>query len=189
MEKKCLKCKELKLLDCFSKDKSKKDGLQNRCKTCYFKYSKCLDNHFRKSFRDSVSRSKRIGREHTLTWEQWLTFKSKYSELHKKWVESRYKLKFCPSIDRIDNTKGYTFDNVQIITFEQNLSKENKGSKNIKAKLQPHDVIAIRALNLASPKLTQKKLGKMFNVSSTQIGRILKRKRWEHLPEPKLLNS
>ena len=32
--KKCSKCGETKGLDCFSKNSTKKDGLQNQCKTC-----------------------------------------------------------------------------------------------------------------------------------------------------------
>jgi hypothetical protein len=38
MEKKCTKCKEVKSLDEFCKDKSKKSGKSSRCKTCYKLY-------------------------------------------------------------------------------------------------------------------------------------------------------
>lgn len=42
--KKCFICKELKELSKFKKDKTRKDGLQNRCISCqhnyYFEYNK-----------------------------------------------------------------------------------------------------------------------------------------------------
>ena len=40
MEKKCTKCGEVKSLDEFSNDKSKKDGKQSRCKYCVKLYAK-----------------------------------------------------------------------------------------------------------------------------------------------------
>jgi hypothetical protein len=39
MEKKCTKCKEVKSLDEFSKDKRNKDGKQSRCKSCQKEYN------------------------------------------------------------------------------------------------------------------------------------------------------
>jgi hypothetical protein len=42
------------------------------------------------------------------------------------WVEPGFKNKFAPSIDRIDNTKGYVADNMQWLTFSVNCSKHTK---------------------------------------------------------------
>lgn len=47
-----------------------------------------------------------------------------YLELFKKWKSSGYCLKLSPSLDRIDNSKGYTIDNIQIITQSENRKKE-----------------------------------------------------------------
>ena len=38
MEKKCGKCKEVKTIEAFNKDRTAKDGLQNNCNTCIKKY-------------------------------------------------------------------------------------------------------------------------------------------------------
>jgi hypothetical protein len=43
--KKCSKCKEIKLFDCFNKDKSRVDGYQYRCKDCYNNWYNDEDNH------------------------------------------------------------------------------------------------------------------------------------------------
>lgn len=45
-----------------------------------------------------------------------------YLELHSKWVESSYDKWNAPSFDRLDNSKGYSFDNLQIVTFKRNNS-------------------------------------------------------------------
>jgi len=47
-----------------------------------------------------------------------------YKRLFKNWIESGRQLKLTPSIDRIDNTKGYDIDNLQFITHSQNCSKD-----------------------------------------------------------------
>lgn len=40
--KKCISCLEVKTLDCFSGDKSRKDGLHSKCKVCVRQYAKDL---------------------------------------------------------------------------------------------------------------------------------------------------
>lgn len=45
-----------------------------------------------------------------------------YLDLHSKWVESGYDKWYAPSFDRIDNSKGYSFDNLQVVTFKRNNS-------------------------------------------------------------------
>jgi hypothetical protein len=46
--------------------------------------------------------------------------------LHKKWKDSGYQRKLSPSIDRIDNNLGYTVDNIQWLTQQQNTIKFKK---------------------------------------------------------------
>jgi len=36
------------------------------------------------------------------------------------WVDSDYKRKLCPTVDRIDSTKGYELDNMRWITHSEN---------------------------------------------------------------------
>lgn len=43
-----------------------------------------------------------------------------YKLLHSDWVDSGYILKLCPSIDRVDSSKGYSLDNIRWITHSEN---------------------------------------------------------------------
>jgi hypothetical protein len=45
------------------------------------------------------------------------------------WVESGYNTKFVPSIDRLDDYKPYTFDNIQLTTWVYNDNKHKSDRK------------------------------------------------------------
>ena len=47
----------------------------------------------------------------------------KLKELFDRWVESGNRLHIKPSVDRIDNAKGYTLDNIQFMTWMENTLK------------------------------------------------------------------
>lgn len=52
--------------------------------------------------------------------------KTNFEKLHIAWIESGYMRKLAPSVDRLDNTKGYSLDNIQIITLSENCSKPRR---------------------------------------------------------------
>lgn len=56
--------------------------------------------------------------------------KKTFEKLKKQWQKSGYQRKFAPSIDRIDNTKGYIAGNLQWLTLSENIKKNP--SKNFK---------------------------------------------------------
>ena len=49
--------------------------------------------------------------------------------IYDAWVESGYSKWLIPSVDRIDNKKGYTFDNIQLMTWGENFNKQSATSK------------------------------------------------------------
>ena len=148
--KQCNMCSEHKPLFEFSKNKSSKDGLQYRCRSCDKNYQAkrreenkeyCLDYdrkyqakrrqdfdfRLRMLLNASKQRAALKKREHTLTLED---IKELYPRDGKCPVFG-FDLQFnsagfretSPSLDRIDSNKGYTRDNVQIISWKANRLK------------------------------------------------------------------
>ena len=148
--KKCNRCTEKKALFEFSKNKASKDGLQHRCRTCDILYQKerrsnnkeaalAYDRKHkakrRKEFdfrlqmllNASKQRASLKGREHSLTLQD---IKDMYP-IDGKCPVYGFDLQFnsagfretSPSLDRIDSNKGYTKDNVQVISWKANRLK------------------------------------------------------------------
>ena len=148
----CSSCKEAKSLFEFTKNNASPDGLQYKCRSCDLEYQKnrriqnkdqILDysrnyqKNKRKNFEfrlqmllnASKQRSKKKSRENNLTLDD---IKSIYPEDGLCPIFGT-KLIFgdagfredSPSIDRIDSTKGYTKNNVQIISWKANRIKMN----------------------------------------------------------------
>ena len=54
---------------------------------------------------------------------EWLENNNSFNSLYTRWVESNYQKDLKPSIDRLDDFKPYTLDNIRIVTFHENLKK------------------------------------------------------------------
>ena len=146
----CCSCKEEKTLFEFSKNVSSKDGLQYRCRSCdqayqakrrsenydaSLDYGRKYQAKRRKDFEyrlkmllnASKQRAKTKNRVHDITVED---IKSIYP-IDGKCPVFGFDLMFndsgfrenSPSIDRIDSEKGYTVDNIQIISWKANRIK------------------------------------------------------------------
>lgn len=109
---------------------------KRKCKTAYCKnnarpkrkdcYS-CNKKKWRKkypmkaAFQTLRHNAKRRGKEFSLTFQQFKQFCYKT-----KYLAGRGRSSDSYSIDRIDNYKGYTIDNIRVITVAENSSKRNK---------------------------------------------------------------
>lgn len=184
MEKKCLRCKLKKSLDEFCKDKKQKDNHNKYCRGCCQKYYRSLDNHFRQAYLVIKQRPKMnkkyINRPLTFTFEEFQIFKPQWAELHNAWVHSGYQQALSPSIDRIDNSKGYDLNNIQIITQSENSRKDALGEKTHLAKLTNEKVKKIRELYKKGI-MSQKELADKFNTDQANIHYIVRRKTWKHI--------
>ena len=56
----------------------------------------------------------------------WCLSQPHFHRLYEEWVVSGYKRNKKPSIDRINPNKGYSFDNIQLMTFYENNYKQGK---------------------------------------------------------------
>lgn len=61
---------------------------------------------------------------------QWLFNQSLFHSLFYDWEESGYESLLKPSVDRIDDYKGYSIDNIQLMTWGKNKAKGHSDKKN-----------------------------------------------------------
>lgn len=61
---------------------------------------------------------------------EWLFSHKDFDLLYDKWVISGYEYTKTPSVDRIDDNKGYSLDNIQLMTWEENRKKSYKDKIN-----------------------------------------------------------
>jgi hypothetical protein len=119
-------------------------------------------------------------RIHSLTWAEWQLYKPQWTKLHKDWVQNEYRLSFRPTIDRIDNSKGYEAGNIQVITKSENSSKDIRGGNSIFTKLTEQQVREIRDKYIPR-KYSLRKLAKEYGVSEPNIYMIIKYISWKHI--------
>lgn len=133
----CKKCSESKCLQDFYAIRGNKDGLSGKCKDCTKKdvrnNSKKVGNAYDFSYKGVIRvlyktmkrhQKLRPHKEDTLPFTKdefkiWLgdnDFKNKYS----LWVEGGYRKNDKPSVDRLDDYKGYSFDNMRLVTWKDN---------------------------------------------------------------------
>ena len=126
--KKCTKCNII--TDKFEKNKSLKDGLAYWCKDCRKSHKRTKTGLITKIYSAQRSTSKRRGYPKpcytNLELREWLMAQPLYHELYKKWVESGYDTNLVPSVDRKNDCQGYSFENIQLMTWEENNKKSYK---------------------------------------------------------------
>lgn len=146
----CSHCKIEKPFTDFTKNRSAKDGLQYRCRSCdlayqtkrraenydeSLEYSRKYQRNRRQNYdyrlqmliNASKQRAKTKNREHSITVED---IKAIFPEdgccpifgMKLEFNQAGFR-ENSPSIDRIDSSKGYTKDNIQIISWKANRIK------------------------------------------------------------------
>ncbi len=101
------------------------------------KYKHSINGLIRNMYYGQVSSSKKRGHlppEYTCDeLVLWVLKQSMFTELFNQWVASGYKTRLIPSVDRLRNDIGYTFDNIQLMSFVGNMKKNHEGRyRNVK---------------------------------------------------------
>jgi hypothetical protein len=133
----CSKCKKEKPVTEFSPNKHNLDGLQSHCRSCQYaykrEYDRTLNGLVHKIYGQQKSNSKRRGHKPpAYTFDalyDWFLSQPNYKKLYDNWKNSGYIKDLTPSIDRLDDNKGYSFDNIQLITWQENRKKEQEKKK------------------------------------------------------------
>lgn len=132
--KECNKCGMLKDVDCFS-------GKSKVCKPCIVirnrDYYRTKEGRI-KLMLSALSR-KSLDRNHPpmITsleeFTNWVTHNG-FDLLYDNWVQAYYNKNLLPSVDRLDSTKPYHYENMRMVTWEANNNaayKERKAGKRV----------------------------------------------------------
>lgn len=147
MEKRCRKCNLIKSLDQYHKNKNIKDGYHTICKICNNKQANIWvkNNHekvilMKKERRKDIKYSL-LESAKTRSLKKNITFDISINDiivpeycpaLNIKLIKSTNRLSSnSPSIDRINPNKGYTKDNIQILSFKANAMKNNASKEEL----------------------------------------------------------
>lgn len=127
----CFKCGEKKELSLFYKHKKMGDGYLGKCKSCTkvdvrsneADYDKTEKGVIRVIYKTQNSSSKKRGHEKPdyskNQLAEWL-YSNGFKVLYDGWVSSGYVKSKKPSVDRIDDLKGYSIDNIRLVTWNDN---------------------------------------------------------------------
>lgn len=125
----CTKCNIEKDITEFRVNKG---YVENVCKEC----NRALATESRRTVKGLISKiynhqkqtSAKRGHElptYTLDeLSEFITEQEHFDRLYNEWVESGYDRQYTPSIDRLDDRYGYSLDNIQLVTWRENNTKQ-----------------------------------------------------------------
>ena len=126
--KECTACKKTLPLEAFAKQKLGKLGRTSKCK-------ECKNNLYTRSIKGVIGGMYCTQRAHckkrnhpapAYTQQElhdYLITNTTFLKLFSEWEISGYEQSLRPSCDRLDDYKTYTFDNIQIVTYRENIQK------------------------------------------------------------------
>jgi len=129
--KQCATCKKNKTAAQFHKKKRAIDGLNSRCKKCentaVNARQRTRAGLVTKIYGNQLNHSKTRGhippKYSRVDLQEWLFLQDRFHLMYDEWVKSGFVKKLTPSIDRLNDSRGYAFDNIQLVTWEDNYKK------------------------------------------------------------------
>jgi hypothetical protein len=130
-KKLCANCKEIKHSSNFYKNTKLKNGLHSYCKDCSREIRK-THNRTKKGlitrmYLHQLENSKlRKHNKPSYSKEEfiiWIESNNDFDTLYNNWVSSEFNKNLAPSVDRIDDYRGYSFDNIRLTTWGDNRNK------------------------------------------------------------------
>lgn len=187
--KKCTGCEIYLDLKEFSKRSDSKDGLQNRCKKCarknYNKWRRTKKGIINQIFRNQKVSCKQRGHDFPeYSFDDFYIYcmnSIEFNRIYDLWVNSGYVKNKVPSADRLDDSKTYSFSNIQFMSWEENFNKFQKqirdGDKIHRAK--PHKKVTMMDMDFNEIKVFQSmsQASREIGVHPTKIGLVCKGKR------------
>lgn len=135
MSKECIKCGVDKELTKYYKHSQMSDGHLNKCKECNKKDTKAnlkrVGSGYDFSEKGVIRVLYKTQKRHQKLrghgelpytkreFSNWL-YENNYTNLYAEWVASGNVTELKPSVDRLDDHKGYSFGNTRLVTWEEN---------------------------------------------------------------------
>jgi len=137
-DKICEKCKASTKLENFPKIKRCISGFSNRCKKCIAKNNR---DYRRKKDKLAILRYNQISgcfkrrnlEPHNFTRKEfieWFNNNPKLDSLYRNWVDGGFIKDSSISIDRLDDYKPYSLNNIRLVTWKENNEKGKKDRRN-----------------------------------------------------------
>jgi len=131
-ERECTGCKEVKPTFMFYARKER-NSYRSKCKQCENELSreksKTKDGLISSIYRHQKSHSKKrshIAPSYSIKeLEEWILSRRDFEQIYKEWANSGYCKLLTPSVDRLDDFKSYSLDNIQLVTWRDNKLKQN----------------------------------------------------------------
>ena len=93
-------------------------------------YSKTEKGVINKIFFQQLRSSKKRGHEppeySRKEFYEWVVSNDKWNKLFNEWKNNNFETMKKPSVDRLDDKKGYCFKNIRLVTWKENLEKQWK---------------------------------------------------------------
>lgn len=134
----CSMCKETKEYSEFQKNSATNLGISSACKNCLKEYYikkkrtklgliSAIYTEQKNSCKDRKHELPKYSKEELI---EWALNQPNFNILYNNWVQSGHNKWERPSIDRIDNFKTYSLDNIQLVTFKENNARSHIDAAN-----------------------------------------------------------
>ena len=128
-------------LSLFKKNKASLLGVEDRCKICHnlakLEWNRTKAGKICKIYSKQVQSSKRRNMPlPTYSKDElrdWLMASQEFHHIFNLWIISGFDTRLAPSIDRVDPYKSYTFDNIEVMTWNENDIKGRTERKVLKS--------------------------------------------------------
>ena len=155
--KTCIRCGVDQSIDQFRPQKETKDGHANQCRLCLneiqrikrkengneltHKYEKTINGFLMREYRNMKSRVTGVQKQKIHLYlgkellpkemfYQWALASPEFHSLYNEWLMLNCERVLCPTVDRIDSSKGYVLSNMEWVTHSVN-SHRGSVSRNL----------------------------------------------------------